>query len=662
VPGLQASKVGEKMSNPNSKLGNFFKELKRRHVFRVAAVYLGSAFVLLEASEMVFPRLALPDWTVTLVMVLLGLGFPVALIFSWIFDRTPEGMVKTPPPADSGENDQPQTVDPESAPMPIPVPDINPKSIAVLPFTSISKSQEDEILCDGITENILTHLAKIGGMKVVSRTSIMQYKNTTKTIREIGNELVVASILEGSVQRSGNRIRITGQLIACESDEHLWADSYDKDYEDIFEIQSDVAKQIASALHTTLSPDEQKLISEEKPTTNMEAYDYYLKGLYHWHTSYTKDGNAESAANFEKAAELDPSFAIAFARAAFVHIVLYAVPVWDRTPARLAKGQNALEKALALDPGHPETLRASAMFAQVSGDLEKATKEYEKAFELLPNDYDTPLLIAGMYQQMGDFEKAEEYFIKTYEMSPREVDPAIKLGRFYGFMGDFEKAEHYLDLAMTYHPSNVGCYSFLALHHINAYGNTAKAREIVESCPPVGDNLTSEMLLYPKYYVAMYERKFSEAIDIARQHKKHHPGSSFLGLAYYCAEKTDMMKTEFKFLQSYYEDLIEKDPEDAQSQIGLGLALAALGNKKEALLHCEKAASLFVSSKDMSHIGQMARLNLTRALIILSEEESAIKELDFLVNNPGHTTSWDLKLDPIFDPIREIHAFKQLSN
>ncbi|MCF7808916.1 MAG: hypothetical protein K9N38_10405 [Candidatus Marinimicrobia bacterium] len=645
------------MSDNRSGIGHFYIELRRRKVFRVAAVYMGSAFVLLEASEMVLPRLALPDWSVTLVMVLLGLGFPVALIFSWIFDRTPDGVVKTTAQSEFSKSQLDETTRELETPRIA----INPKSIAVLPFTSINKSEGDEILCDGITENILTHLAKIGGMKVVSRTSIMQYKHTTKTIKEIGNELGVASILEGSVQRSGDRIRITGQLISCESDEHLWADSYDKDYEDIFEIQSDVAQHIASALQTTLSPDEQKLIKEEKPTTNMEAYDFYLKGLYHWHTSYTKDGNQKSAENFEKAAELDPNFAIAYARAAFVHIVLYAVPMWDRTPERLSQAKKVLDRALALAPNHPESLRASAMYAQVIGDLEKATQEYEKAFELLPNDYDTPLLIAAMYQQMGDMDKAEEYYVKTYEMSPREVDPAIKLGRFYGFMGNYEKSEHYLGLAMTYHPSNVACYSYSALHQINAYGNTEKAREIIDQVPAVGDNLSSEILLYPKYYIAMYERAFGDAIDVARQHKKHHPGSTFLGLAYYSADKMDMMKTEFTFLKTYYDDLIKSDSEDVQSQTGLGLTLAALGNKKGALSHCQKAETLFADSKDMSYSGQLAQMNLARAYTIIGEYEKAIQTLDTLVKNPGHTTVWDLKLDPIFDVLREVPRFKELT-
>jgi TolB-like protein/Flp pilus assembly protein TadD len=644
------------MNDNTSKLSQFIAELKRRHVFRVAVVYLGSAFVLLEASEMVFPRLALPDWTITLVMVLLGLGFPVALIFSWIFDRTPTGLEKTHKLESEEDLVNPVTTGQEA----IKAQTINPNSIAVLPFTSISKSQEDEILSDGITENILTHLAKIGSMKVVSRTSIMQYKNTTKTIREIGNELAVASILEGSVQRSGERIRITGQLIACESDEHLWADSYDKDYEDIFEIQSDVAQQIASALRTTLSQDEKKRIAEERPTSNMEAYDYYLKGLYHWHTSYTKAGNQQSVDNFERATELDPNFAIAYARAAFIHIVLYAIPMWDKTPERLARAKKALEKAMELAPNHPETIRANAMFAHATGDIQKATQEYERAFELLPNDYDTPLLIAAMYQQMGDFTKAEEYFIRTYEMSPRDLDPAIKLGRFYGFMGDFEKSEHYLGMAMTYHPSNVACYAYSALHQINAYGDTGKARQIMEQVPAVGDNLSSDMLLYPKYYAAMYEREYAEAIDIARLFKRNHPGSEFLGLAYYNAGKHDMMKTEFTFLKSYYEDSIKSESEEAQNHTLLGLALAAIGERNRAFKHYEKAESLFLKSRDMSYSGQLAQFNLARTLTILGEADRAIKTLDSLVNNPGHTTVWDLRLDPIFDPLRENISFKAL--
>ncbi len=648
------------MSNNPSRVSQFFQELKRRRVFRVAAVYLGSAFVILEASEMVFPRLVLPDWSITLVMVLLGIGFPVAIIFSWIFDKTEAGIVRTETQTLSKPAEADQSNELESHKAATPSAEINAKSIAVLPFSSINKSKDDEVLCDGITENILTHLAKIGSMKVVSRTSVMQYKNTTKSIREIGNELEVASILEGSVQRAGDRIRITGQLIATESDEHLWADSYDKDYVDIFEIQSDVAQKIASALHTTLSPEEQKRITEEKPTTNMEAYDYFLKGIHLWHTSYTKDGNQQAVEMFDKATGLDPDFATAYARSAFVSVVLYVIPTWDHTPERLERAKTALDKANALDPDHPDTHRANGLYAQATNKLENAHEEYEKAFKIQPNDYDTPLLIAGVYEQLGNWTKAEEYFKLTYEISPRDIDPAIKLGRFYNFMGDNEKSEYYLKHAISYHPEQEAPYCFLALSYINSLGDTAQARQLLDQAGSVVLNPDSEILLYPKFHIEIYERDFSAAKMVAREHKKHDKGSLLLGYCYFYADETELVQEEFFNLASYYEDILKKDPADQVSLGKLGFIMAVLGKNKKALDFVTRADSLVPLSKDQSRFGLGVQLDLTHAYIVLNMFGPAIEKLKYFINNPGFTKEWDLRLDPIYDSLRDNPEFQKL--
>ena len=273
------------------------EELKRRKVFRVLASYAVVVFVIMQLVEILFPIFNFPQWTQQFTVILLLLGFPVAAIFSWIFDKTPDGFIKT------GKIKSPKTIVKNITPFYLqkrniillvgvmggiilgrfgqnilPQPEkINDKSIAVLPFENLSKEGEDEYFADGMTEDILTELSKIKDLLVISRTTIMKYKGTKKTIKEIGKELGVANILEGSIRLSGNRVRITGQLINASNDQHLWAEKYDRDIEDIFSVQDEVANAIANALRIELSDEEARLISTTQ-TKSIEAYNYYIKG------------------------------------------------------------------------------------------------------------------------------------------------------------------------------------------------------------------------------------------------------------------------------------------------------------------------------------------------------------------------------------------------
>ncbi len=225
---------------------------------------------------------------------------------------------------------------PEPEVVPV-APQISSKSIAVLPFTSISRTEEDEMFCDGMHDDILTQVAKIHDLNVISRTSVMRYRDTDKSMKEIAQELGVGTILEGSVRRVGEKVRIVAQLINAKTDNHLWAETYDRDYADIFAIQTDVAENIASALKATLTPDEISSI-ESAPTENMEAYDYYLKGKYYWDNYTDREGNMTAADMLDKAVELDPSFTLAYAWLAIVDFTLYSWGLWDPTPERLEKG------------------------------------------------------------------------------------------------------------------------------------------------------------------------------------------------------------------------------------------------------------------------------------------------------------------------------------
>ncbi|MGB5849830.1 MAG: protein kinase, partial [Ignavibacteriaceae bacterium] len=261
------------------------------------------------------------------------------------------------------------------------------KSIAVLPFTTITRTEDGESFADGIHDDILIQLAKIGDLLVLARTSVIQYKNTQKRPREIAEELGVLYLLEGSVRRVGDKVRIVAQLIDAKTEGHLWAENYDRDYSDIFAIQSDVAQKIANALKVTLT-DEEKRYIERKPTENMEAYDYYLKGNYYWDNYDTKEGNEMAIQMFEKAVELDPNFVDAYLKLSIVHSALYSSWGWNRNESRRIMAKDALDKAISIDPEHPGIGVANGQYYSAVRDLDKAFKEYKAVLEKQPNNSD----------------------------------------------------------------------------------------------------------------------------------------------------------------------------------------------------------------------------------------------------------------------------------
>ena len=288
---------------------SFIDELKRRNVIRVAIAYAIAAWILIEVTATTFPILKLPDWSVTLVTVFVLIGFPLALILAWAYELTPEGVKKTEEvDADASITHStgrkldriiivalvvalgyfiwerqaliPGTDGQQGA--------VRMTSIAVLPFANLSGNPEQEYFADGITEDIITDLSQISGLFVIARNSSFQYKGKSLDLREVARDLNVKFVLEGSVRRAGNRVRVVAQLIDSKTDKHLWAERYDRELTDIFEIQSEIAERIADALQATLSPEEKAKLSR-KPTANVEAYNLYLQGRFYWN-KFTREG------------------------------------------------------------------------------------------------------------------------------------------------------------------------------------------------------------------------------------------------------------------------------------------------------------------------------------------------------------------------------------
>lgn len=337
------------------KTGSFISELRRRRVFRVAAVYVVVGLGVLSAAEVILDPLGLGGLR-TYIVILVLLGFPITVILAWAYDLTPEGIIRTEPlqPVEGGPGDGES---PErgaaggSAGVPAPTGpgprESHPReAVAVLPFANLSDHAENQYFADGITEDITTHLSKIRSLRVVSRTSAMRFRLGEQSAAEIARQLRVGSILEGSVRRAGSQVRITAQLIDAGSEVHLWADTYDRELDDIFAIQTEVSEQIAEVLEAELSPVERARI-ERPPTQDLEAYDLYLKGRFHW-GKRTEESLGESILLFERAVESDPSYALAHAglAEALATIALYnARPPAEVMPA----AKEAARKALSLD-------------------------------------------------------------------------------------------------------------------------------------------------------------------------------------------------------------------------------------------------------------------------------------------------------------------------
>ena len=339
----------------------FFGELKRRNVYKVAVAYAVVGWLLIQVATQVFPFLEIPNWMIRLVILLTAFGFPVALIIAWAFELTPEGIKRTEDADAAGQQSKSRAwiyvaligaaisvalffLGRYTAPIQRGAAVAAEKSIAILPFENLSEETGNAYFAEGVQDEILTRLAKIADLKVISRTSTQRFKSSPDNLREIAKQLGVANILEGSVQKAADQVRVNVQLVNALTDAHLWAETYDRKLTDIFGVESEVAKAIAEALQAKLTGVEQRALAV-KPTNNAEAYDAYLRGLaFETRTSSTADDLQKALGFYERAVQLDPAFALAWARLSRANARTYFNGL-DRTPARRDATEQALNTA-----------------------------------------------------------------------------------------------------------------------------------------------------------------------------------------------------------------------------------------------------------------------------------------------------------------------------
>src|SRR5213083_1923868 len=442
-------------------MSGFFAELQRRKVYRVAAAYIIAAGFIIQIGSAVFPAWELPNWTLRLVVVLLLAGFPVALILAWAYDVTPQGIQATPAPP--GTHRRRNIVALTAIGLAISVvagfflfPRASgrgvEKSIAVLPFQSLSDEKENAYFADGIQDDILTNLSKIGDLKVISRMSVMSYRGDAgRNAREIGKALGVATLLEGSVRRVGNRVRVNVQLINANNDEHIWAEDYDRDLTDVFAIQTDLARRIVSALQAKLAPNEKARL-DRRPTQNPDAYLLFVQAHdYASQREMFRDTSLKAEPLFEQAIKLDPNFALAFAGLSMVESWLYHTS--DPVPARREKARLNADEALQLQPDLPEGHLALG-FSYYYGDrnYERALAEFEIARRGLPNESQAYLAIGSIQRRQGKWVESNANLEKAATLDPKNTNVVAQLCFSYIAQRNFETANKFLDSAIAASP------------------------------------------------------------------------------------------------------------------------------------------------------------------------------------------------------------------
>ena len=425
------------MSDGDSKAGRWFAELKRRKVFRVAAVYLVGAWLLVQVAGTTFEPMGLPPWTLKLVITLAALGFPLACALAWAFDVTTKGIERTPD-LTAARPAVPAVVEPKPAPAvePFSAAAEAPDSVAILPFVDMSPGRDQEYFCDGIAEEIINSLCCIRDLRIASRTSSFQFKGRAADVREIGRALGVGAVLEGSVRKAGERVRITAQLVSSADGYHLWSESYDRDLSDVFAIQTEIAQKLVGALRVSLSRQERELI-QRRGTSNAEAYDLYLRGQAHLRDGTDTEMNP-AIEFFREAIRRDERFAQAHAGIANAQSVkgLWRIGM---TPEDIDEAFAASRRALELEPRMPEAYVARAMLLSMQGRATEADQAFEEAIRLNPASFDAYYMYARHCFQGGEFERAVPLYETAITLRPDDYQALCLLEGALTKIGDIAR-------------------------------------------------------------------------------------------------------------------------------------------------------------------------------------------------------------------------------
>jgi TolB-like protein/Tfp pilus assembly protein PilF len=552
------------------KIDNFFAELKRRNVYKVAVAYAVVGWLLVQVATQVFPFLEIPNWVVRLVIALVVVGFPIALVIAWAFEATPQGIKRTEDVDLSAASRSKKHTwiyivvvgaaisvalfflgryTAGNAGVAVLPSAVAQKSIAVLPFVNMSADKNDEYLSDGVSEELITALSKITGLQVKARTSSFAFKGKNEDIQKIGELLHVSHLLEGSVAKAGNKLRITAQLIQASDGNHLWSDTYDRDMQDIFAVRSEVAQQVAATLKIRLLGEEKRKI-DKKPTENLEAYNLYRQGRY-YSDKLSEADMKKAVPFFEQAIEKDPRFALAYAGIADNYVL--AADTYIAPREAFSKAKEAALKAIELDDSLAEA-HASLGFVHYHYDWDwaAADKECRRAIELNPQSAPSYMIYTHYLAGIGRFDEAKKFGARGLELDPLSVSTHFFLGWSSLFAGRYDEAIEKLSKAVELDPSNGWVRIFLGRAYLFK-GMPQRAIEVMETAVRLSPD-DSYALGYLGYTYAVTGRRADALKTLQRidEMEKHRYVSRFAHVYIYTG-LGDKNKA-FEWLEKAYQE------------------------------------------------------------------------------------------------------------
>jgi serine/threonine-protein kinase len=649
------------------------QRLKERKLFQWALAYLAGAWLIFQGIEVLAEPWNLSEAIQRTIHVLLGIGFLVTLVLAWYHGEKGRQrasgvellilagilVIAGAAVAVLGRGSQQRSAGEYEAPSGT----LDEMSIAVLPFANRSELQADEYFTDGMHDEILTRLFEIRALSVRGRTSVMQYRDSPKNLRDIGRELNARYILEGGVQRAGGSVRINLQLLDTERDEHVWAEMYDRPLtvENLLAVQSEVALRVAQALKATLTADEAERI-EQGLTDNTEAYDYYLRG-----NQYAVGVEASlriAVEMYEQAVELDPSFALAHAKLSVTHSRIYWF-YYDRSENRRMQAKEAVDRVIALGSESPEAHEALGYFYYHGRDYERAAAEFNKILSKQPANSEALLALSFVRRRQGDFEEALALLNRALDLDPRSSHYLKELGVSYTLLRNYEQAAEHSELAMALRPDWPDPYSWYGYLQLLWLGAPDSARAVLEQA-------SSRAGTVDPYYQWVWTRvelcdrdlnralqRVEQAPDVLGDQPFYLPKVLLFAEAHYLLGDSGLAREYYDSARAFLEPKVLEQPEDWRRQSALGVAYAGLGRREEAIQEGRLAVELMPVARD-AIAGTYPLEHLARIYAMVGEYEAAVEQLDRLLSIPSEISVPLLRIDPTWDALRDHPRFQAL--